>query len=170
MRARPERNVPRIASKPPRTRIFPSGADAALTEGSLGATVVRAKKLVSGIITCACTAAGRMAATASGILRNRSGPLLQYAPHPQRLGHAPCLGVATALPMRSIPVENFGNLPEAPLVEQTLHATQIRFRGRDRFLRKIPGARQRLAEDGEGPRPRGAVMIGWLAPRVLVAF
>ena len=44
---------------------FPSGADAALTEGSLGAAVVRAKKLVSGIITCACTAAGRMAATAS---------------------------------------------------------------------------------------------------------
>ena len=72
--------------------------------------------------------------------------MIKQFPDAQGLGHAPGLRIAAALGMRRVAVQNFGNLAEAAFVHQLFHAAEIRFCRRDRFRRKIPRARQRLAK------------------------
>ena len=82
----------------------------------------------------------------------------------------PRLRVAAAVSRWRVAVEYFRNLAEAALVQDFFRTAQISFCRRDRFRRKIPRTRQRLAKNRERPRPRRAVVIGGLAARVLVAL
>ena len=49
--------------------------------------------------------------------------------------------------MRGVAVENFGKLAEAAFVQDFFRAAEITFRCRNRFRRKFPSRRERLAKD-----------------------
>ena len=80
------------------------------------------------------------------------------------------LRVATALLMRCVAVEQFGNLAKATFHENFFHTAEIVFGGGDGGWRIIPSANQCLAENREWPRPRGAIVIRRFAARIFVAF
>src|SRR5262245_23506905 len=95
---------------------------------------------------------------------------LQQFPNTQCFSRAPGLRIATALSMRRVAIEHFGDLADATFGQQTVHAAQISTRGGDGFGRVVPGTSERFAKNREGPGPRGAVVIRGLAARVFVAF
>src|ERR1051326_637092 len=96
--------------------------------------------------------------------------LLQQLPDAQRLRYSPGLSITTALGMRRVAVNNFGQLADAALLHQTIHAAQVGFGRRDGFRRKIPRARQCFAENRKGPGPSRAIMVSGLSAGVFVSL
>ena len=80
------------------------------------------------------------------------------------------MGVAAALFVGGIAIEDFGELAEAAFDEEAVHAGQVRARGGDSGRTKIPGAGKRFAEGRESPDPGGAIVIGGFAAGVFVSF
>src|SRR5438093_10265912 len=94
----------------------------------------------------------------------------EHFPNAERLGCSPSLRITAPLLMRSVAIENFGNVTGATLIQQTFHAPQISARRCHGFRLKLPGAGESLAEIWKGPRPGRAIMISRFASRILVAF
>src|SRR5882724_6475667 len=96
--------------------------------------------------------------------------LLQELPNTQRFRDTPCLGVAAALSVRRVAIDDFRQLANAAFLQQTVHAAKISFGCRDGFCREIPGSDESFAKHRKGPGPCCPVMVGGFAARIFIAF